>query len=251
MRPPPALRFAEPAALYDLCHQWLDHRAVLAPVVDALHRHGLADDGRVLEACCGTGLWLAALPPGLRRLGFDLDAPSLAVARARLPDATLFTADLRDWRLPATVSSPVDAIIAIFGALAYLDDLALPAGIHCLAAALRPGGLLVAEPWVSEQEAQVGVPALLTVDTPHIKLSRHVLPVRTREAAGGAQVHLSFHHLLTATGLPPRLIVTEDRLSLRSPDALDAALRAGGFVLREQLPGTAPGRQIGIWQKET
>jgi SAM-dependent methyltransferase len=249
MRPPPALRFAEPAALYDLCHQWIDHRAVLSPVVEALRRHGLPDDGRALEACCGTGLWLAALPAGLQKLGFDLDEPSLAVARARLPGAALFCADLGGWALPADAGGEVDVAIAIFGALAYLDDQALPGGVACLRAALKPGGLLVAEPWVAPEELSAGRPELLTVDTPHLKLSRHVLPERVRDPVRGDQVVLRFHHLLSATGLSPRLITTEDRLTLRRAAALHDALRHGGFSLLEELPGTGPDRQIGLWRR--
>lgn len=240
MRPPAAARFAEPAALYDLCHQWIDHRAVAAQIEAALLEVGVPDGARLLEACCGTGLWLAALPERYQRLGFDLDAPSLAVARARLPAAQLFEARLQDWR----VDEPVDVILAIFGALAYLSEAELPAGIAALHAALRPGGLLLAEPWVSPEELQPHKPELLTIDTPHLKLSRQVLPERQGDA-----VLLRFHHLLTATGLPPRLIITEDRLTLRSPGALHQALRQGGFSLLRELPGTGPDRQIGLWRR--
>ena len=240
MRPAAAARFAEPAALYDLCHQWIDHRGVAAQIEAALLAAGVPDGARLLEVCCGTGLWLAALPARYDRLGFDLDPKSLAVARARLPDARLFEADLSDWR----VEEPVDVVLAIFGALAYLSDQALPAGVAAIHAALRPGGLLVAEPWVAPEELQAHKPELLTLDTPHLKLSRQVLPERR-----GREVHLRFHHLLTASGLPPRLIVTEDRLHLRTATELHQALRRGGFRLEAELQGTGPDRQIGLWRR--
>lgn len=240
MARPPAARFAEPIELYDLCHQWVDHAAHGARMAEALRAAGLPEGATVLEGACGTGLWLSALGPGWRRAGFDLDRDSLSRAQARIPDGRFFEADLADWR----VERPVDAVLLVFGALAYVPDAALAGAAACVAQALAPGGVALVEPWVAPADFQPGRPQLVVVDTPYLKVCRQVLPRRDGDAAV-----LDFHHLITAAGLPPRLVRTTDRLVLRDDAVLDAALQGAGLHLEDRIPGTMPGRTMGLWRR--
>lgn len=236
----PARRFLDPVELYDLCHQWIDHAGHAGRVGAFLDQLGVPEDGTVVEAACGSGLWLSHLPGAARRRGgFDLDASALARARLRVPGGTFVQADLCRWHW----TEPLDAILVLFGALAYVSDDALPAAVACLAEALRPGGVALVEPWVEPSEF-VPAPQLVVVDTPALKVCRQVLPVCV-----DGWVDLAFHHMVTARGVPPTVVVTRDRLRLRDTAVLEAALVSAGLRKVGSIPGTAPGRAVSAWRR--
>ncbi|MEV7321267.1 class I SAM-dependent methyltransferase [Streptomyces sp. NPDC093970] len=118
---------------------------------------------RVLDAGCGTGrvaIRLAEL--GYDCVGVDLDDSMLAVARQQAPGLPWYRADLAGFE-PDTlgVAADFDLVVAagnIFPLLAPGTEAAVAA--H-LAAALRPGGLLVAG--FGLDEAHLPVPPGLTL----------------------------------------------------------------------------------------
>lgn len=114
-----------------------------ASVLDRLDVRGVE---RVLDAGCGSGRvteQLLARIPGGEVLALDASPAMLAQARVRLaafgPRVRFVQADLRD---PLPVGTPVDAIVSTATFHWVLDHDAL---FRNLAAALRPGGQLVAQ----------------------------------------------------------------------------------------------------------
>lgn len=106
---------------------------------------------RILDAGCGTGQNLSYLHTLLKPAylaGFDLAEEALTHARAKVPQAKLFAADICQ---PSGIESDLDLIIScdVF----YIPGMAaaLP-GLKKLANALRPGGLFItsvpAYPWL-------------------------------------------------------------------------------------------------------
>ena len=100
-------------------------------------------DGRhVLHLTCGAGRETAALI-GLGALvtGVDGSEETVRAARKRLPDAALVAADVQE--LPVELRrGRFDVVYSSWGTLALLSDLG--AWAHGVAAALRPGGVLLA-----------------------------------------------------------------------------------------------------------
>ena len=107
-----------------------------------LDRLPLRGDETVLDAGCGTGRVTARLLERLPRgrvVGVDADPAMVALARETLPDSvTVIRSDLLDLTLPA----PVDAVLSTATFHWVLDHDRLFAR---LAAAMRPGALLVAQ----------------------------------------------------------------------------------------------------------
>jgi trans-aconitate 2-methyltransferase len=110
--------------------------------VAVLERLPLAGDERVLDAGCGTGQVTAALQERLPRgqvVAVDGSPSMCDAARERLgPGAEVICSDLLDLEL----SEPVDATFSTATFHWILDHDRLFARLH---AALRPGGLLVAQ----------------------------------------------------------------------------------------------------------
>ncbi|MFF1357865.1 class I SAM-dependent methyltransferase [Streptomyces sp. NPDC058297] len=104
------------------------------------------DGARVLDAGCGTGrvaIRLAEL--GRDCVGIDLDASMLDVARAHAPELSWVRTDLAEFD-PALLGIAVDfdLVVAAGNVFPLLAAGTEATVVERLAAALRPGGLLVA-----------------------------------------------------------------------------------------------------------
>ena len=101
--------------------------------------------------------------------GIDLDEGLVEVARERLDDVPLSTADMTSFDLGRTF----DAVTCLFSSIGYVGTVErLTSAISSMAAHLTPGGVLVVEPWLAPDVWQVGRPHLLTVDEPDLKIAR-------------------------------------------------------------------------------
>ncbi|MEV0600548.1 class I SAM-dependent methyltransferase [Streptomyces sp. NPDC050315] len=101
---------------------------------------------RVLDAGCGTGRVMIRLTElGYDCVGVDLDASMLAVAREQAPDLPWYQVDLTEFEPDRLgIAADFDLVVAagnIFPLLAAGTEATV---VERLAAALRPGGLLVA-----------------------------------------------------------------------------------------------------------
>ncbi len=95
---------------------------------------------RVLDAGCGTGRVAIELARrGYDVAGVDSDASMLAVARSAAPGLAWSLADLAS----LSVSAAYDLVVAAGNVMIFLAPGTGPAVVERLAAALRPGGLLV------------------------------------------------------------------------------------------------------------
>ncbi|MFE1795065.1 class I SAM-dependent methyltransferase [Streptomyces sp. NPDC059517] len=101
---------------------------------------------RVLDAGCGTGRVMIRLSElGYDCVGVDLDDSMLEVARTQAPELPWFQADLAEFD-PARfgIAADFDLVVAAGNVLPLLAPGTEAAVVDRLAAALRPGGLLVA-----------------------------------------------------------------------------------------------------------
>ncbi|MDP9314101.1 MAG: class I SAM-dependent methyltransferase [Chloroflexota bacterium] len=109
-----------------------------------------ASGGRLLEIGCGFGYLLSsfsrAAPAQWQLHGTDISAHAAAVAQRRLPHAAIVAADIQQG-IP--FSGQFDALIAVN----VLEHLPAPAtAANAIAAAIRPGGIVVAHlPTISSQ----------------------------------------------------------------------------------------------------
>ncbi|SDL00796.1 class I SAM-dependent methyltransferase [Streptomyces indicus] len=102
--------------------------------------------GRVLDAGCGTGRVMIRLAElGYDCVGIDLDASMLEVARTQAPELPWFLTDLAEFD-PAGlgIRADFDLVVAAGNVLPLLTPGTEAAVVRRLAAALAPGGLLVA-----------------------------------------------------------------------------------------------------------
>ena len=140
----PAL-YENHADLYDLIYHWKDYAGETERIVELLDGLGVPRGGRVLEAAIGTGGHAVHLRSHYQIDGFDAAAGVVDVARRKLPGARLWRADMRSF----AIDEPYDALLSLFSSIGYLlSEADLQSAASAMAAAVRPGGALIVEPWL-------------------------------------------------------------------------------------------------------
>jgi SAM-dependent methyltransferase len=143
------------AYVHDMGHG--DFARDAAPGVLGLMRRAGIHEGLVIDLGCGSGIWAAALvDAGYDVIGVDQSAALLEIARERAPGAQLVHGSLFDVKLP-----PCHAVTALGECFSYAVDKragrpALAIVLRRIAAALRPGGMLIFDVLTPGSEPQAG-----------------------------------------------------------------------------------------------
>lgn len=233
--------YGDHANLYDYMYHWKDYAGEAEALRALLLAEGVPAGGRLLEAAVGTGTHLSLLAPHFQVAGFDLNAGMLAVARQKVPGASLWQADMARF----AVDAPFDALISLFSSIGYLTELdQLRAAAACFHAALRPGGVLVVEPWLTVEQWRAGRASLQTYDSPDLKLARATVS----ETDGDISV-MDMHWLVVRTGQPVEHFVDRHRVWLCPRDVMRAAFEEAGFEVRFDEPGLPRGRGLFIGRR--
>lgn len=229
--------YSDRAELYDLVYHWKDYRAESEALHALLAREGVPDGARLLEAACGTGTHLDLLARWYRVTGFDVSEGMLAVARRKFPKLPLFRADLRDFE----VEEPHDVATCLFSSIGYLlDEAGLRAAAERLALAVRPGGVLVVEPWFGPDNWDVGRPTLQTAETADVKVARACVASRDGDLAV-----MDMEYVVARRGAPAAEHFRERHVMWLCPrDLLGRAFADAGFDVRFEPDGLMPERGL-------
>ena len=231
----------ERAWLYDKIYSFKDYARESEILRAMLNAEGIADGAEVLEAACGTGSHLAHLAAWFRVSGFDKSPEMLAIARTKLPSVTLFEADMSELERPAEV----DALLCLFSSIGYVvSEPRLRRTARAFAAALRPGGVLILEPWLTREAYKLGHPTMHTWQDDDLKLCRQAV---TR--LDGDLSVLEMHWLVARRDHDIEHFVELHELCLHIPEVMGSALVDAGFEIRFEPVGLMPGRGLYIARK--
>lgn len=116
-----------------------------AEEVTRLVRARMPQARTLLDVACGTGAHMATFRERFEEVeGLEIAPPMLELARERLPGLAFHEGDMRDFALKRTF----DAVVCMFCAIGYLGTFEeLRAAVRAMSDHLRPGGVLVIEPW--------------------------------------------------------------------------------------------------------
>jgi len=147
------MMFSKSARYYDLIYSDKDYTAETRRLVDLI-RQNLGHTGNsLLDVACGTGRHIEHLKAVFDVQGMDLDPQLLALAQRRNPEITFHTADMRDFDL----GQQFDIVTCLFSAIGYVASIeGLEQAVACMARHVRPGGLLIIEPWFSPENWHPG-----------------------------------------------------------------------------------------------
>ncbi|MBP2473492.1 SAM-dependent methyltransferase [Crossiella equi] len=227
---------ADLAEVYDAVYagRGKDYAAEAARVLD------LAGRGRgvrsLLDVACGTGAHLesfAALLPEV--VGLELSPDMAAAARRRLPGVPVHEGDMREFALAARF----DVVTCMFSSIAYMRGQAeLDRALARMAAHLRPGGVVVVEPWWFPETFLPGYVAGDVVTAGGRTLARVSHTVREGEVSV-----MSAHYLVAEADTGVRHFAVTHVNSLFTRAQYETAFRAAGLSV-EFLSGGPSGRGL-------
>ena len=233
--------YRERAELYDLIYDFKDYEAEAKRVCQLLVNAGIGEGSRILEIACGTGRHMEHLAKHFELTGSDLNEGMLTVARERLPGNDFFAADMAS----LDVARPFDALLCLFSSIGYMHgEEQLGRAIRAFAHALRPGGLIVLEPWLTRQEFKAGTPSLYTWESPDLKVARACV-VR----GDGPLSILEFHWMVARRGEELERFDERHELFMFSRRQYLEALDSAGFDARHHAAGLTDSRGLYVGKK--
>ncbi len=181
--------WAELAPFYDVMYQWKDYRAEAERIHKLIQAHRMSSGNTLLDVACGTGGHTEFLREYFDVTGIDLNRAMLKVARKKIPGVPLLCRDMASFGLKRRF----DAVVCLFSSIAYVRTYRnLKQAIACFGRHLKPGGILVIEPFFRTETFLPGTIQAGTLEAEGVKISRHTVSRRR-----GNLAVLDFHFLLS------------------------------------------------------
>ncbi|HYA34626.1 MAG TPA: class I SAM-dependent methyltransferase [Candidatus Binataceae bacterium] len=161
--------FTKSAAFYDALYSFKNYEAEAAYLRVLIARHQRSEGRRLLDVACGTGTHLVYLQRHFDVQGVDLDANLLAIARAKCPAVEFHQGDMLTFEL----GRDFDVVTCLFSAIGYVHTPErLNRAVANMTRHLRPGGVLIVEPWLLPDAFEPGGVHSMIVDKPDLTIAR-------------------------------------------------------------------------------
>lgn len=228
------------ADLYDYIYSWKMYQAEADRVKEICKQYLNRPMDTLLEWACGTGRYLECFPDA-SCIGVDLCQRSLEHARRRAPNAELVCADMAQFR----PEKRVDVLIALFGAIGYLDpNIQLLEALKNAYTIIDSGGLMIIEPWVSIEKFKDHQAYLQTYRSLNLQIARMVVSDHV-----DMQSLLRFEYLYSLSGGTVQRLSSVESLWLCDTLQLEEMIEKVGFTLIEQISGFMPDSSLWICRK--
>ncbi len=226
------------ARYYDLIYSQKDYAKEATILKEILERHKASSGIDLLDVGCGTGHRLKRLGDDFSCTGLDINGEMLEIARMNIKGAEFIEADMTTMSL----GRRFDVITCLFSSIGYVKtNQNLVKTLRNFADHLKPGGLLLIEPWFTEDDYRVGAPFMETYEDDDVKIAR--LNVSMKEGNVSVQ---EMHYLITKRDAGVKHYVGRHELGLFDTDRTLELMRETGFQASYTDEGTPSGRGLFI-----
>jgi len=230
----------ELAPYYDLMYSWKSYEKESVRILSLIRRFKKSPGKDLLDVGCGTGAHTKYFRRHFRVTGTDLSRDMLVVARRNFPEIRFIRQDMTALNL----RRKFDVIVCLFAAIAYTRTYSrLAKTIARFACHLKPGGVVIIDPFVSPKQFKPGYFDGLYFDRPDFILCR-IVKSRLR----GNIATLDCHFLLvTKDGV--RYSHDPHRVGCFGEQKFLAIMRHAGLKSRYFSHGLMPDRGLYIGVK--
>jgi ubiquinone/menaquinone biosynthesis C-methylase UbiE len=140
--------YSKLAKIYDALYGFKNYEAEAARLHQIIAEKKTSPGNALLDVACGTGSHLGFLRKHYAVEGVDYTPEMLEVARSRLPESAFHQGDMRTFDL----GRRFDVVTCLFSSIGYMKTVRdLRAAVVNMARHLNPGGVLIIEPWLTEE----------------------------------------------------------------------------------------------------
>ena len=157
------------AKYYDSIYKWKDYKAESERIRALIRQYKTSHGKEMLDVACGTGNHIQYLKKYFNVIGLDLDRDMLRIARKKFPDIKFIRGDMRTFKL----NKQFDVIVCLFSSIAHVKTYAgLEKAFGNFFLHLKPGGVMIAEPFENPDSFIVNQSHAAYVNKPELKLAR-------------------------------------------------------------------------------
>jgi SAM-dependent methyltransferase len=222
--------FGKSAEYYDVIYDAVgkDYRKEASRIHQLIRTCKRSKGKALLDVACGTGRHIQHMRKYYSCEGLDLQPKLLARARNRNPNIVFHRGNMLTFNL----HKQFDAITCLFSAIGYMRSIReLNRAIKNMAYHLKPGGVLIVEPWLTPEEIIPSHIGAVFVNQPKLKLAR----MNVVEIEGRLSI-IEFQYLL---GRPEGVehFTELDEFGLFTRNECLAAFRSAGLKVRYDRKG--------------
>jgi SAM-dependent methyltransferase len=163
--------FDKSAPYYDVIYDAVgkDYKAESKRLRQLIRRHRRSIGNALLDVACGTGRHISYLKSSYSVEGLDLGARLLGIAKKRNPEVRFHEGNM----LTFTLSKRFDVITCLFSAIGYMTTIQkLQRAVRNMSLHLKPGGVLIVEPWITPRNFIRGRLGAVFVNEAELKIAR-------------------------------------------------------------------------------
>lgn len=190
----------------------------------------------LLDIACGTGEHIKQLKNDFKCTGIDLSKEMLAVARKKVKQARFIRANMLSFNLSKKfdVITCLDQSISLLNGYDNLNKVIWNFSHH-----VKPGGVLIIEPWFQLSKFKEGLADMWLYDSKDLKVARANFSILKNENKSILKSHL----LIAENNIGVSHYTIKQTLSLFQPNKILQILRKNGFEVKTVekslfLPGT-------------
>jgi len=228
--------YSQLADYYDVVYAFKDYRREAAFVGALARRYGRSGGRDWLDVACGTGGHLRYLAHRFHCTGVDASPQMLRIARRKVPSARFVRGDMRSFRL----GRQFDVVSCLFSGIGHVrTESGLRQTIASLVRHVKPGGVVVIEPWFTRKSWHAGTVHLLTAGTPDLRIAR-----ASYSTVRGDLSILRMHYLVARKGRVFLHTAVTEYSGLFDHATTLRLLRGAGLRVRFLRQGLMPGRGL-------
>lgn len=179
--------YGKASTYYDAIYSWKDYEKETKKLHQFIQLRKKSKGNRLLDVACGTGNHLVFLKKLYAVEGLDINPIQLAQARKKLPKVRFYKRDMRSFNL----GKKYDIITCLFSAIGFVKTPnGLQRAIRQMSHHLKPGGVLLLEPWFTPDQWHVGHLHANFVNRPVLKLARMSISKRRGKLSLNDEHHL-------------------------------------------------------------
>jgi len=194
--------YTQLANYYDEIYHFKDYQKEAEKIGTLIQQHKRSSGNHLLDVACGTGNHIAYLNRHYIVEGLDFSPEMLRMARKKHPEVVFHRGDMTSFKLV----NRFDVITCLFSAIGHVKTKArMRRAVGNMANHLRPGGLMILEPWITPANFRRGLIGWDFVDKPNLKIARiNISKVRGPVSA------FEYHYLI---GTPGKVQYVVDNVS--------------------------------------